>query len=100
MANFFTAEEVVNAPFLFVSYSHEDKATTSEMTQFLLGSGVRLWYDRDLAAGDPWPEVVETLITHQNCRGIIFVCSPAAYLSKNVHKERNLALSVQKAAPI
>ena len=97
MAKVFTAEAVTEEPFLFVSYSHENKSLTAQMATYLLDEGVRLWYDKDLAAGDPWPEIVEKLITHTNCRGIIFVCSPDAYLSKNVHKERKLALDIQKA---
>ncbi|MBE6916685.1 MAG: toll/interleukin-1 receptor domain-containing protein [Ruminococcaceae bacterium] len=96
MPNFYTAEAVKEKPFLFISYSHEDKTLTAEMARFLLDSGVRLWYDTGLAAGDPWADVVKDLIEDANCRGIIFVCSPASYVSQNVHEERALALKVQQ----
>ena len=96
MPNFYTAEAVKEKPFLFVSYSHEDKILTADMARFLLDSGVRLWYDTGLAAGDPWAEVVKGLIEDENCRGIIFVCSPASYISQNVHEERALALKIQQ----
>ena len=95
MPKFYTAEAVREQPFLFISYSHENKELTAEMAAYLLDRGVRLWYDTDLAAGDKWKEVVEGLIQHSNCCGIIFVCSPGAYLSDNVHEERTLALKMQ-----
>lgn len=95
MPVFFSAEEVVKAPFLFISYSHKNKPLVEDMARYLLDQGVRLWYDVDLVTGDDWNERVISLITHQNCNGVIFVCSPAAYVSANIHREREAALEAQ-----
>lgn len=96
MPEFFTAEVVKEKPFLFISYSHCNKEITGKMARFLLDEGVRLWYDKDLVPGDVWSEKVTDLIEHPNCNGVIFVCSPSAFLSENVHKERETALKEQK----
>ena len=96
MPEFFTSREVKEKPFLFVSYSHNNKEITDKMARFLLDEGVRLWYDKDLVPGDAWSEKVIELIEHPNCGGVVFVCSPSAFLSENVHKEREAALKVQE----
>lgn len=95
MPEFFSAQEVVKAPFLFISYSHKNKPLVEDMARYLLDQGVRLWYDVDLVTGDDWNEMVVSLITHENCSGVIFVCSPAAYVSANIHREREAALKTQ-----
>lgn len=97
MPEFFSDKEVVKAPFLFISYSHSDKPLVENLARNLLDAGVRLWYDKDLAVGDPWAEKVKGLIAHPNCNGVIFVCSPSAYVSDNIHKERDAALEIQQA---
>ncbi|MBE6756479.1 MAG: toll/interleukin-1 receptor domain-containing protein [Ruminococcaceae bacterium] len=96
MPEFFTAETVKEKPFLFISYSHSNKELTSDLARYLLDEGVRLWYDKDLAPGDPWSEKVKELIEHPNCSGVILVCSPLAFVSDNVHKERETALKAQE----
>lgn len=92
MPELYTAEEVVQKKFIFVSYSHANKALTRQLTSFLLSKGVRLWYDEDLAPGDEWKSEVEGLIRHSNCRGVILMCSPESIASKNVAHERAAAL--------
>lgn len=92
MNSLYTKEEVVQEPFLFVSYKHEDNAVVTEVIDFLYNQGVRLWYDADLVIGDKWPEVAEGLIKHDNCRGIIFFNSHNSFLSEPIYQERNFAL--------
>ncbi|MBQ3055210.1 MAG: toll/interleukin-1 receptor domain-containing protein [Oscillospiraceae bacterium] len=96
MPKIFRYEEVTDEPFLFISYSHKDKPLTEMMATTLLENGVRLWYDEDLAYGDEWEQRVRHLITHPNCHGVIFMCSPDSYLSPAVHTERSLALETQQ----
>lgn len=92
MPEFFSIADVVDKPFLFVSYKHTNRAVVEETTRFLLDEGVRLWWDTAFTAGDVWTEEALALIAHPNCRGVVFVCSPEAYLSEPIHKERVAAL--------
>lgn len=92
MPKFYTSTDVILAPFVFVSYSHADRPLVEQTARTLLDQGVRLWWDTALEGGQYWKEEVRELIVHPNCRGVIFMCSPAAYLSTAVHNERTIAL--------
>jgi len=91
--NFFTKEEVVKGDFLFVSYKREDRDVVFPCIELLLEEGIRLWYDKDLSAGQIWTEVAEELIRHENCRGAIFFNSVESFKSDPVFLERGHALS-------
>ncbi len=92
LANYYTSEEVTKKSFLFVSYNHENKELVTEVIDFLLDSGVRLWYDADLGIGDEWNEFAEKLIKHPNCKGIIFFNSVESFKSQPIYQERCFAL--------
>ena len=96
MPSYFTANDVVEKSFVFISYSHADKVLTDELADFLLDSGVRLWYDKALVPGDKWKNEVEQLLCHPKCCGVILMCSPESIVSKNVAKERHIALEEQQ----
>lgn len=84
----YTKEEVVKAPFLFVSYKHEDSNVIVKTIDFLFECGVRFWYDKDLVTGDNWAKIAEELIKHENCKGVIFFNSTESFLSDPVFRER------------
>ena len=58
MPEYFTEETVVTDKFLFISYSHEEKAQVHEAVQWMLENGIRLWYDADLHNGEDRKSVV------------------------------------------
>lgn len=92
MPEYYSTDDVVKDKFLFISYCHEDKQAVEACAKYLLDQGVRLWYDKALSATDEWPTVVEDTLRHENCCGAFLFCSPAALASKNVAKERRIAL--------
>lgn len=96
MANYYNANDVVEKSFVFISYSHMDKLLTDELADYLLEAGVRLWYDKALVPGDRWKNEVEQLLRHPKCCGVILMCSPDSIISKNVGKERHIALEEQQ----
>lgn len=96
MPEFYTENEVIKSDFLFISYKHENKDVVSKTVDWLISSGVRLWYDKDLKPGDEWDKRVENLIKHDNCKGAIFFNSCLSYLSDAVSKERKLVLDKKK----
>ena len=92
MPEYFTEETVVTEKFLFISYSHEEKTQVREMADWLIGEGVRLWYDADLHNGDNWIEVARRVLAHENCIGTIFFNSYSSYISDPVAEEREISL--------
>lgn len=92
MPNYFTEEEIVKDKFLFISYSHEDKTQVRSVADWLIGEGVRLWYDADLRNGDNWIDVARRVLAHENCIGTIFFNSVSAYISNPVAAERAISL--------
>ncbi len=96
MPEYYTEESIVTEKFLFISYSHEEKAIVRSVANKLINEGVRLWYDADLHNGDNWIEIAERMITHENCIGTIFFNSLNSYISNPVAEERRLSLHKKK----
>lgn len=92
MPEYYTEENIVTDKFLFISYSHEEKTQVRNSVNWLIGEGVRLWYDADLHNGDNWIEIAKRMITHDNCIGTIFFNSLNSYISDPVAEERMLSL--------
>lgn len=95
MPEFYATNVVVEDKFIFISYSHNDKALVDTAATHLINEGVRLWYDSALTAGDEWRFEVEKLLRHENCCGAILFCSPDALKSDNVAREREISLDEQ-----
>lgn len=96
LPEYYTEEAVVTEKFLFVSYSHEEKSLVRNAASWLIGEGVRLWYDVDLHNGDNWIDVAKRMITHENCIGTIFFNSFNSYISDSIAEERELSLNKKK----
>lgn len=84
MPAYFETSEIVKDKFIFVSYSHEDLTFFKECTEFLIDSGVRLWTDRAFCPEDKWEEEAKGLLRHENCCGVIWLCSEHSIKSKPV----------------
>lgn len=96
MPEYYATEEVTKDKFLFISYCHEDKPVVDACAKVLIDEGVRLWYDKALTATNEWPTIVEDMLRHENCCGAFLFCSGASLASKNVAKERKIALEERK----
>lgn len=70
---------------VFVSYAHVDSATAIKLVEFLESAGYRVWWDRDLLAGDDW--IRELQVKLDQSRKVIVLWSNAAALSKHVYRE-------------
>lgn len=92
LPEYYTEETIVTDKFLFISYSHEEKGMVRNSVNWLIGEGVRLWYDADLHNGDNWIDIAKRMITHENCIGTIFFNSLNSYISDPVAEERRLSL--------
>ncbi len=87
MRQFYTTAEATENSFLFISYSHDDQETVQAWADYLIDRGVRVWWDKAFMGGDDWETIATTLLSHENCCGILFFGSKSAIGSPNVAKE-------------
>ena len=87
MREFYTTAEATKNSFLFISYSHDDQDTVKAWADYLIDRGVRVWWDKAFIGGDDWETIATTLLSHENCCGILFFGSKSAIASPNVAKE-------------
>jgi hypothetical protein len=83
-------------PFAFLSHARTDRAYVGQLASFLTEAGVPNWYDRELHAGQRWPETIQARIT--TSAAVIVVVSDACKASEWV--ERELLLAEQLRKPI
>ncbi len=81
-------------PFVFVSYSHQDKAWVYPEIQRLHDVGHRIWYDEGIDPGNEWPDEIAKAL--EGCAYFIVFISPQSVESKHVKKEIHFALEEEK----
>lgn len=96
MREFYTTSEATQDSFLFVSYSHNDQEFVKGWADYLINQGVRIWWDKAFLGGDDWETIAKSLLSHENCCGILFFCSPSAIQSQNVAKEWRTAAQTKQ----
>lgn len=96
MREFYTTSEATQDRFLFISYSHDDQDTVKAWADYLIDQGVRVWWDKAFIGGDDWETIAKSLLSHENCCGILFFCSKSAIESPNVAKEWRTAAKTKE----
>lgn len=99
MREFYTTDEATKDSFLFISYSHDEQETVKVWADYLIDRGVRVWWDRAFMGGDDWETIAQRLLSHENCRGILFFASKSAIASPNVAKEWRCAARTRENRP-
>lgn len=85
-----------NAPEVFLSYSHADRAKVALLASYLTRVGFKLWLDtEDLVAGDRLIERISSAI--ERADAYVVCLSPVAVASKWVNHELNTALTLEMA---
>lgn len=79
--------DIEKDPFVFISYSHRDRAVVLRDIIELKRSGVRLWYDKSIGYGEAWDEYALSVLDKPNCVGVVAYISDFSVLSVNVAKE-------------
>jgi len=76
--------------YAFISYASVDRERVEPIVQALAAAGINVWMDRnDLRAGSNWAaEIVQSL---RGCSALLVACSPAAFESRNVRQEIQVA---------
>lgn len=79
-----------NAPYLFVSYSHQDEAMVYAELIRLKKLGFKVWYDEGISPGSHWSDELAERIT--NCMLFLFFVTPRSVESQNCRDEANFVL--------
>lgn len=76
--------------YAFISYTSADRARVEPIVASLTQAGINVWMDRqDIHAGANWAaEIVQSI---RGCSALLVACSPAAFESRNVRQEIQVA---------
>ena len=81
-------------PYIFISYSHKNKADVVETIRYLSDSGYRIWYDEGIDPGTEWDENIASHV--ENCYLVIAFLSQEYVDSDNCRDELNYARDLDK----
>lgn len=83
-------------PFLFVSYSHQDRDRVEPIIKELYEMDYRLWYDTGIAVGSRWPDTIADHVIDSNC--------VVAFISKNAvastYCQEELFFALEEGKPV
>ena len=86
-------------PYIFISYSHQDKEQIFPYFRAMIDRGYRIWLDEGIYAGDPWTETLADHLAH--CAVFTPILSPNFIKSPNCLDEvRDVNKEKQKIVPI
>ena len=74
-------------PYMFVSYSHRDKAAVYAEIFSLQEMGFNVWYDEGIDAGDEWTDTLANAIV--GCVKCIYFVTPDSVRSEHCRREIN-----------
>ena len=86
-----TEQQILAGNFVFISYSHRDADAVKEDVKALQERGVRVWFDANMRLSESWMDQAHKVMTHPNCRGVIFYHSKYSYVSNACSIEREKA---------
>ncbi len=85
-----------DGPYVFVSYSHQDKETVYAEIGWLQDQGINIWYDEGIEGGDEWTETLATAIT--DCATFLFFITANSIDSE--HCRRELTFANHREVPV
>ncbi|APW38025.1 hypothetical protein RD110_13160 [Rhodoferax koreense] len=83
---------------VFLSYAHDDRPTARRLAEALQAQGVKVWWDRHLAAGSEFAQEIESRL--QTARVVIGLWSAESVRSAFVRDECGRALRAGKLLPL
>ncbi len=83
---------------VFISYAREDLNFAEKLANRLSRTGLTIWWDRRLLAGDDIEAVIDEQI--KSCDAVIVVWSSASLNSHWVKSEASAALALKKLVPV
>ena len=83
---------------IYLSYSHRDILAAKPISEGLEEAGFKVWWDRDLRAGESWQDVIGQAI--HDARVVVALFSPNFVASEWGRAESQLALTENKLVPV
>ena len=83
---------------IFISYSTDDRAEAAKLAALLEDKGYSVWWDRELAAGDQFHDVIRRVL--QDCRLAIVIWTSSSINSRWVLGEADIAAAANKLIPV
>lgn len=83
---------------VFISYAHEDRDSAQELARLLELSGLSVWWDPELRAGEDFAQIIEQ--TLQNVKCVVALWSCHSVKSRWVRAEANDGLRSEKLVPV
>jgi|TARA_Y100000310_G_scaffold341907_1_gene442815 TolB-like protein len=83
-----------DAPYIFVSYSHDDAELVYPEMRRLREQGFNIWYDEGIQPGSTWREEVALALTESKL--FLYFVTPSSVVSENCQQELNFALSRER----
>ncbi|MGD8418201.1 MAG: TIR domain-containing protein [Pseudomonadales bacterium] len=77
-------------PYVFVCYSHEDRALVYPEITRLKETGIRIWYDEGIAPGSEWSDMLASRI--EACAAFLYFVTSRSVISERCRREVNYAL--------
>ncbi len=77
-------------PYVFVCYSHDDKALVYPEITRLKSSGFRIWYDEGVSPGSEWSDAIARKIERSTV--VLYFVTPQSVSSEHCRREVNFAL--------
>jgi hypothetical protein len=89
-------DQIQQRGYAFISYASADRQRVEEIVACLSDAGINVWMDRhDIRAGANWAaEIVQSI---RGASVLLIACSPAAFDSRNVKQEIQVAGKYQRA---
>jgi TolB-like protein len=78
-------------PYVFVCYSHDDKAFVYPELTRLRDSGVHIWYDEGISPGSEWSDALAQKI--EGCVAFLYFITPRSVETEHCRREPNFAVS-------
>jgi len=76
-------------PYVFICYSHDDKALVYPEITWLCEHGVNVWYDEGISPGEEWSEELGQAI--DGAERFLYFVSPQSVASRHCRNELNFA---------
>jgi hypothetical protein len=74
---------------VFISYKTGDRPRVQRLVQGLRAEGLGIWWDQDIALGEPWELTIERAL--EDARAVLVAWSPEAVTSEHVKAEARRA---------
>jgi len=83
---------------IFISYAAEDRAIAQRLAAGLEGSGLSVWWDRQIQVGSDWDKTIEDALDGAKCAVVLW--TGHAKSSRWVRAEARQALKEEKVVPV